>query len=59
VPRQEVEAFVTERGQRFIATCLAHFDRGMNSAEIASATFEHEASVAWAIRVGREQRRDA
>lgn len=50
---------VTEPGQKFIATCLMHFDRGLNTAEIAAAIFEREYVVAWAVSQGREQRRRA
>ena len=41
----------------FVCACLAMFDAGLNTADIASRLFEREASVATAVRLGREARR--
>jgi hypothetical protein len=41
----------------FVCACLAMFDAGLNTAEIAGRLFEREAAVATAVRLGREARR--
>ncbi|MCC6776688.1 MAG: hypothetical protein IT537_08640 [Hyphomicrobiales bacterium] len=41
-----------------IAEVMRHWDAGKNTAEIAQITFESEAAVARALRIGRERRRE-
>jgi hypothetical protein len=41
----------------FIAKCLALWDEGLDTKEIADITFQHESVVETATRIGRERRR--
>jgi hypothetical protein len=43
----------------FIIACVAMFDAGLDTCEIAGRLFEREAAVLTAIRLGREARRHA
>jgi hypothetical protein len=42
---------------KFIARCLALWDEGLNTAEIADITFQWEYVVERCVRLGRERRR--
>lgn len=43
--------------QQFIDRCMAQWDKRLNTAEISILLGRHEAAVARAVSVGREQRR--
>jgi hypothetical protein len=48
---------ITKAGTDFIERVMAFWDDGQDTEQIAGKMFEHEHVVAWAVRVGREQRR--
>jgi hypothetical protein len=44
--------------QEFIDLVMHFWDKGKNTTDIAEFTFETEATVATALRIGRERRRE-
>jgi hypothetical protein len=56
-PRADGRAAIGAVRPELIGDCLRLFDRGLDSRQIAILLFERECVVAWAIGIGREQRR--
>lgn len=56
-PRADPRVTVTTAGAAFVARVMRLWDQQMDTRAISLTMMERESVVAWAVRVGREERR--